>query len=168
MLSSFLPPVTVLQASELERVKDRLDRIRLVSDKHQVSGLLRAVLVELLMMYFWRHQRTREDAFPLWLEELLLQMQRKDNFTDGVQRMYELSGRSPGHLNRVFKQFLQTTPVKYINLLRLDYAKYMLATTDLSITDIALSAGFNNLSHYYHLFKKEVGLTPLAYRSLHR
>ncbi|MNM22499.1 HTH-type transcriptional regulator ChbR [compost metagenome] len=168
LLASVLPPVTVLPASETERLKDRLERIRLVPDKPQAAGLLRAMLAELLTLFFWKQQRTREDAIPPWLEDLLLQMQRKENFVEGVQRMYELSGRSPGHLSRVFRSLLHTTPVLYINQLRLDYAKYMLATTDLGIMDIALSAGFNNLSHYYHLFKKEYGLTPLAYRSLHR
>ncbi|MBY9079667.1 helix-turn-helix domain-containing protein [Paenibacillus sp. HN-1] len=168
LLSTLLPPITVLPANETDRLKDRLERIRLIPDKPQAAGLLRAMLVELLMLFFWKHQRTREDAIPLWLESLLLQMQRKENFVEGVRRMYELSGRSPGHLNRVFRTLLHTTPVQYINQLRLDYAQYMLATTNLGIMDIALSAGFNNLSHYYHLFKKEYGLTPLAFRSIHR
>ncbi|WP_036645722.1 helix-turn-helix domain-containing protein [Paenibacillus sp. oral taxon 786] len=168
LLSSVLPPVTLLSTGEKERLTDRLERINLVQDQLQVAGLLRAVLVELLIQYFWKYQQTDTKAYPLWLESLLLQMQRKENFSEGVQRMYELSERSPGHINRVFRSLLHTTPVEYINRLRLDYAKHMLVTTRLNITDIALSAGFNNLSHYYHLFKKEFGITPLAFRNLHQ
>lgn len=165
LLSPPLPPSITLSPMEKELLKDRLEHIGLAGDKTQTQGLLRAVLVELLIHYFWQYQHKQEEPLPLWLESLLIQMKRKENFIQGIPRMYDLSGRSPGHINRVFKNRLSTTPVEYINGLRLEYAKHLLATTNLSITEISLSCGFNNLSHYYHLFKSKFGVTPLEFRS---
>jgi AraC family cel operon transcriptional repressor len=89
---------------------------------------------------------------------------KKENFTKGLNAMYQLSQRSPGHLNRVFKQLLNMTPTEYINSLRIKYAKHLLLTTRINVIDISLEAGFDNLSHFYHLFRKQMKTTPIQLR----
>jgi AraC-like DNA-binding protein len=40
----------------------------------------------------------------------------------------------------------------------------LLDTTELPIMDIAMDVGFNNLSHFYHQFKKVYGYSPNKFR----
>ena len=55
-----------------------------------------------------------------------------------------------------FSQFLQK--------IRIDKAKRYLNHTDLSIQDISAEVGYQNLSHFYSIFKTQTGLTPNDYR----
>ena len=68
------------------------------------------------------------------------------------------------HLRRVFKNALNTSPVRYVNFLRLEKAKNMLTASNFTIAEIALSVGFRDPYYFSRLFKKEVGITPMEYR----
>ena len=48
---------------------------------------------------------------------------------------------------------------------RVDDAKRLLLTTDLSITEIALNTGFTDSSYFIRKFSHLVGITPLKYRT---
>lgn len=167
LLAPKLPPCTTLSPLEKDHLVQRLERIYAFSanDKPLRKIQLRGILVEVLLQYFGQLQKHQENNMPLWLESLLVQMQKKENFTRGLSMMYKLSVRSPGHLNRVFRQYLLSTPTEYINNLRLEYAKNLLSTTYLSVIDISMEAGFDNLSHFYHLFKKQMNITPSRFRA---
>ncbi|SHH72406.1 helix-turn-helix domain-containing protein, partial [Clostridium grantii] len=46
------------------------------------------------------------------------------------------------------------------------YAKNLLTNTNMSILDISMESGFENLSHFYHLFKKNFQVTPAKFRKI--
>ncbi len=54
--------------------------------------------------------------------------------------------------------------MQYITLLRIGKAKEMLWNTDKSITEIAMSIGFNSSQYFSRVFKNYVGVTPGEYR----
>ena len=95
-------------------------------------------------------------------------MEKKENFSAGISRMYELSERSPEHLGRSLKKYFKETPTELINKLRLNYAANLLVNSDKDITEIAMDAGFENLSHFYHLFKKNFSIAPKEFRLKHQ
>lgn len=71
---------------------------------------------------------------------------------------------SPSHLSHLFKRKLGYSPMHYIVRRRIGEAQSMLILTRKSITSIASTVGFDNLSHFNVQFKKYVGLSPLTYR----
>lgn len=71
---------------------------------------------------------------------------------------------SRSYLFRLFKEYLNTTPLKYLNALKLQYAERMLKQPQPSITDIAYECGFGSLSTFERLFKTTYGCTPSLYR----
>lgn len=65
---------------------------------------------------------------------------------------------------RCFQQILHTTPMTYITKYRISTALSLLQNTTLSITEIALSVGFNSSSYFSKIFREYMGSTPLHYR----
>jgi AraC family cel operon transcriptional repressor len=52
-----------------------------------------------------------------------------------------------------------------MNEIRLTYAANLPVHSDIKIIGIASEAGFQSLSHFHHIFKREFGLTPHKFRS---
>ena len=75
---------------------------------------------------------------------------------------------SRSFMSTQFNRFAGKTLRQYLNELRINDAKALLRNTDLSVTEIAFSVGFNNANYFSDLFKKEVGLPPLQFRKKSR
>lgn len=69
-------------------------------------------------------------------------------------------GVSKNHLIHLFREKYKSTPVEYINKLRVEKSVNMLTGTDMNILSIAMMCGFGSLSSFYESFKKQVGITP--------
>ncbi|QTF91989.1 helix-turn-helix domain-containing protein [Halomonas sp. BM-2019] len=67
-----------------------------------------------------------------------------------------------------FKKVLRTSIKQYINGLRINQAKALLADTDRPILDIALAVGFGSSSRFYEVFQRQLEMTPSAYRKRFR
>lgn len=75
---------------------------------------------------------------------------------------------SPSHLSRLFKRTTGFQFSEFVQLVRIQRAQELLRTTDRKVSEIAEAAGFGNLSHFQHVFKKIVHCTPLQYRKAWR
>jgi Adenosine deaminase len=71
---------------------------------------------------------------------------------------------SPYHLQRTFKRLAGATPAAYMQQIRIREAMKLLASTNLTITDIAEQVGFTNAAHFATRFQTITGLTPTQYR----
>ncbi|WP_310605097.1 helix-turn-helix domain-containing protein [Anaerosporobacter sp.] len=67
-------------------------------------------------------------------------------------------------LCREFSSHYNMPPLRYLNYQRIQKAKELLFKTNLTITEISTQLGIENVNHFIHLFKKETGTTPLAYK----
>ncbi len=67
-------------------------------------------------------------------------------------------------LERRFKTLLGRSPAAEIRRIRLDRAKELLARSDLPVSKVAEAVGFDYVERFVPLFRKHVGITPLAYR----
>ena len=76
-----------------------------------------------------------------------------------------LCGRSISAFKRDFKNNFKTTPYKWLTTKRLEFAKTLLLTTELSITEICYESGFQNNSHFIQAFKNKYALPPNKYKS---
>jgi AraC family transcriptional regulator len=68
------------------------------------------------------------------------------------------------HFSRLFKQSTGQSPHRYLISRRIQQVKKLLATTSLSIAEIAAQAGFTDQSHLARHFKRQVGVTPSQFR----
>lgn len=73
---------------------------------------------------------------------------------------------SPKYFCRFFYEMTHKTPIDYLNHHRIEHASYQLLTGENSVTEIAYSCGFNDLSYFIKTFKKYKGVTPGKYKQL--
>lgn len=71
---------------------------------------------------------------------------------------------NPAYFSSIFKQSTGSSFKEYLNMVRIEESKRLLANTDYSIIDIAVAAGFEDQSYFSRVFKKYTGLTPKQYR----
>ena len=81
-----------------------------------------------------------------------------------VEKLSALACMSKATFFRMFKREFGLTPVEYIVRERLAEARRLLRQPLVSVAEVCLRAGFNNLSYFQALFKKHEGVTPGAYK----
>lgn len=65
---------------------------------------------------------------------------------------------------KVFKDYTGYAPAKYFQELKLRKAKHLLVSTSQSVKEIAFMLDYKSTEHFFSLFKKRTGFTPLEYR----
>lgn len=90
----------------------------------------------------------------------------KEHFREEINTglLAERLGLSVFHFIRTFKHETGFTPHEYLIRTRIDTAKYLLKNTFLPVKDICFETGFSSESVFCSSFKKQVGLSPNAYR----
>lgn len=71
------------------------------------------------------------------------------------------------HLNAMFKDQYQMTPMQYLTEVRIGVAKKLLTETDKDIASICFEIGYESLPTFYRTFKNVVHLSPNQYRQQH-
>jgi len=83
-----------------------------------------------------------------------------------ISRLADIACTTEDHLTRIFKKETNNTPIKYMNLKRMETAQLLLLTTNKSVSDIASNLSFNNIPYFNRLFKEHTNMTPGEYRSI--
>lgn len=83
-----------------------------------------------------------------------------------LQDMADCAGMSPKYFCYFFREMTRKTPVEYLNGYRLERASRKLLNSDMSVTEIAYSCGFNDLSYFIKTFKATKGITPAKFRKM--
>jgi transcriptional regulator GlxA family with amidase domain len=81
-----------------------------------------------------------------------------------VERMTEQSGLATRSFKRRFRDATGHSPISYVQHLRIQHAKRMLARTQQSVEDVAWGVGYEDPSAFHRLFKRITRVTPRAYR----
>jgi AraC-like DNA-binding protein len=90
----------------------------------------------------------------------------EENFRSdlSMEAMAEMARLSQTQFNFRFRQLLRMSPSEYMLKLRVEISQKLLNTTQKSIAEIAVEAGFYDQSHFTKRFRKATGMTPLAFR----
>ncbi len=69
------------------------------------------------------------------------------------------------HFCHLFKQLTGMTFSNYVNYLRIKKAETLLRNTNMTITEIAISIGYNDVAYFSRIFKKQKNISPSEYRN---
>ena len=90
----------------------------------------------------------------------------KENYADniGIDTMAAVSNYSVSHFSKLFKQLTGVSFTQYLKNYRLESAANRLRNESATISEVALSCGFSNLSYFSRAFYKKYHMTPSQYR----
>lgn len=158
----FLHRELFLDATDLERV--RLLAADLYRGSHDPLTA-EAFLTGLFCLLINREKRlTRALSAPAWLAAARESIRVYPHFKNGVDAFVKCAGRSPEHVARECRKHFGKTPRDFVNEARLEYAAAQLCTSNQPILDIVFEAGFENVGHFYQLFRRRYGSPPRQYR----
>ena len=153
----------------------------------EISGCLRNILREME-----QKNTGHEDVCQAYMEILIIRLMRNTALTvstdaqvasgnrqcAAVKRYIDLHFKEPltleqlakeSHINKyylshAFKQEYGISPINYMINRRIEESKYLLAETDLSLSQVAQLLGFSSLSYFSQVFRRTQSLTPMEYR----
>ncbi|HEX2609259.1 MAG TPA: helix-turn-helix domain-containing protein [Flavisolibacter sp.] len=101
------------------------------------------------------------------LELVIQYMSRHFKEALSLKQAARMAGLSEIYFCRSFKQYSGRTFIEFLNELRVQHVSRMLTETTHSITEIALEAGFKNLSNFNRIFRSRQHLSPRQYREIY-
>jgi signal transduction histidine kinase/ABC-type sugar transport system substrate-binding protein/AraC-like DNA-binding protein len=156
-------PVLVLSGRALDA--DDIRRLAAARVVFQTKDVLSdAELAESL-----RRALVRDEPLPPHTSALVKQaiafIQQHYNEPISRQEIADTLGVSKNYLGRIFHQELGLSPWEYLIRYRVLRAKELLLTTDYSVADVAARVGFETATYFSHIFHREVGCSPRAFRA---
>ena len=76
----------------------------------------------------------------------------------------KISNISTVYFRKIFTKLYGVAPIHYLEIRKIEKAKELLNSKELSVTEIALSSGFKDIYHFCRVFKKVTGFSPGNYR----
>jgi AraC-like DNA-binding protein len=100
------------------------------------------------------------DKVPLWQI-----MESNYMFNLSIEQFARMAHRSTSVFKKEFTEYYGTSPGKWLTQRRLDHARRLIETSSKSVSEVAFSAGFENLSHFSRIFKEKYGVSPLQFKN---
>ena len=125
------------------------------------------VTMGLLFLQLMNHMELMETNAQNREQKFLIEVYRyvEENYRDG--ELKELAGLLNYDVYWLSKEIRKKTGRNYTELVqekRLNQAVYLLTNTAMSVMDIGLAVGYDNLSYFHRIFRERYGMTPRRYR----
>ena len=154
--------------SPAEEDKDRL--VELYKQLHEASEKKqerKQFYLMLEMLELFRRGIIKQDdshSMPRVLSDILADINENFRKINSLNYFTDVYFVSQSTLNRLFHEYLHTTPKLYIETKRLAYSRVLLREGKTVLT-AAMESGFTDYSNYIRLFKKRFGMTPRVYQN---
>lgn len=130
----------------------------------QLHGSGTAVMAYALLCAVGKADETARPLPPL-VAEALQAIRQNYMALYGVEELSEQLGVTKSHLVRAFKQALGVPPGKYLTNVRIEAVKTLLLSDEYNLEMIAGLTGFSGANYLCRVFKREVGVSPAAWRA---
>jgi len=109
---------------------------------------------------------------PKMMDANILRAERLRNYIDthyyemiDANYISTMLGMSIRHINNIFKEQYDLTPIQYLTEVRMELSKKLLLETDKDIVSICFEVGFESLSTFYRSFKNYTKTSPNQFRA---
>jgi len=91
----------------------------------------------------------------------------REHFRENINRddVAAIAYITPNYLSKQFRSKKGMNLREYINQIRIDEAKRLLLTTNLSVSEVAGLSGYENISYFSTVFRKQTGMSPVDWRN---
>lgn len=162
-------PLTYTIDEEETRIMECL--LRLIIDENKNDNPDRRYLKHLLICILLRILKLvpdNSDGYGTFKEKpiqaaiLYMHMHFREN--PGLGELAKIAHYNSSHFSTTFHKEIGMTYSEYLNMLKINYAKELISSTNLKITEICYECGFTSHSNFLRLFKLDTGLSPLQFR----
>jgi AraC-like DNA-binding protein len=109
-----------------------------------------------------RHSRKAARTY----ESICLYIQENFQITVSRESVAKHFGLAPNHVSRLFRREGQTRFSDYLNLVRMNRAKFMLRNYGLPLKEVAAKCGYSDVAYFCRIFKKMNNETPTQYQAM--
>jgi AraC-like DNA-binding protein len=99
-------------------------------------------------------------------DSICLYMQENFHITITRESVANHFGLAPNHVSRLFRREGQTRFIDYLNLMRMNRAKFMLHNYRLTLKQVAANCGYSDVAYFCRIFKKMNNETPTQYKAM--
>jgi AraC family transcriptional regulator len=143
----------------------------LLKPRHPAQGLLVEGVATMLAAHLVRRYEARsrppDDRArrldPAALRSVLGYMHDHIDQHIALDELSKVAGVSRFHFIRLFRASTGSTPMKYLESCRIEFARKLIRESNLSMPEIALAVGFADQSHFVKRFRRHAGCTPGQY-----
>lgn len=132
--------------------------------QYRATAILYDILADAQQLNYSQNEDTSKTEFQL--AKALEYLHRNYYKSDlNIKDIAAASNISEVYFRRLFQENYQTSPLKYINNLRISKAMTLLKTDDSPIKTIAAAVGFSDPLYFSKVFKKMNGMSPAEFRT---
>lgn len=150
--------------ADFRRIRDELNDVSARGSHLVVQGTLDRILIELMRRVPPAEDNiggagsnsSAEEAVRRVISYLQVHFREPLALGDAARR----AGLSPNYFSQMFHRITGIPFQNYLQALRLQFAHSLLRVSELPVTDVCFSSGFNTLSHFERAFKAKFGVPP--------
>ena len=141
-----------------------LELIHLFNDNHYNEAALLGSFYTVFSYMMKTEQNERYIPREIFYKEACSYMQHNYSYDIRINDIADFIGIDRTYLYKIFIEEGKISPQQYLIQYRLHVAENMLHDTKLTITEVAVSCGFKELSSFSRLFMKHMGVSPRQFR----
>ena len=147
----------------LELMTIEYDSTTEIQNNMVLEGLLKALLAKLI--HIPKSKRENKTVQSTLFDHFKSYLKQSDQLVNNVAHYASLLNTTPQNLNAICRTEVQMSASAFLSEYIIIEAKRLLVYTDLTITEVGMSLGFRDNSHFTKYFKRFTQLTPTAFRS---
>lgn len=136
-------------------------------EKKRVKHIEGSVFENQLQSIYQKFLMDKKNNAPKWVSELkeLIQDQIDAQYVAGLGEISQDLNLHPAYLSREFPKYFENHNfAEYMRLQRINKSVELIRSSSYTLTEIAYIAGFSDQSHFSRIFKKQIGMTPTAFK----
>jgi len=130
--------------------------------------LIRIYVAQIIILLLRKLQKQKESALTgsqqALVQEVISYIENNYSYRIRAEEIASNMFFNRNYIAKLFKQETGRSIREFVSEIRIKEACKLLASTDMSIADIASACGFLDMKTFYQFFKKNTGFTPKAYR----
>lgn len=146
--------------SELESIIPNI----LFNSTQETHILMTKVIAKLITNALLSNSLSKNCSYPDWMIKILSFTNSAENMSIPLSTFLKTIPLSQSYMCHEFKKTIGKSMIEYFNEQKIKYAYTLLVTTNYSNEMICHKIGFENISHFYNLFKKIYNTTPAKIR----
>ena len=148
---------------EVQKLANELVKIsNPIQSANNMLGRFLAVFAYQLKSIEYKDKKNNEE---IYIEAAQKYIETNLSLPFSVNELTSFLGISQPYLFKIFKKRFNLSPKEYIIKKKIMYASELLESTELKISDVALSVGYSDALEFSKIFKKKVGVSPQKYKT---